>query len=214
MTILEGQHKYKTCIILMFFDNLDQTLKQEHYDLSTFVSQAEQIGYYKTNMKLAYPQTVGDRYVPQIIPNISIDKLYFSPTKHVDISLIQRGNWSSSNFMEYLPPDLEEYTYFTVKQYFFIFWLILCLQCVTVIIVKYFTSEQFKKLKWFEKLFHTMECINFAYPYHDWDHEDGDEEQHYQRMLQTKKEVQINLLINTVFNLILLFPLPLSCKIC
>merc|ERR1719189_2654979 len=55
-----------------------------------------------------------------------------------------------------------------------------------------------------------MESINFAYPYHDWDHEDGDEEQHYQRMLATKKEVQINLLINTVFNLILLFPLPLS----
>ena len=80
-------------------------------------------------------------------------------------------------------------------------------------IAKYFTSEQFKKLKWFEKLFHTMESINFAYPYHDWDHEDGDEEQHYQRMLATKKEVQINLLINTVFNLILLFPLPLSCKI-
>ena len=73
-------------------------------------------------MKLAYPQKVGDRYVPQIIPNISIDQLYFSPTKHVNISLIQRGYWSSSNFMEYVPPLLEEYTYFTVKQYFFIFW--------------------------------------------------------------------------------------------
>ena len=57
-----------------------------------------------------------------------------------------------------------------------------------------------------------MECINFAFPNHDWDHEDGDGRQHYLRMLATKKEVQINLFINTIFNLILLSPLPLLCK--
>merc|ERR1719273_1588699 len=98
---------------------------------------------------------------------------------------------------------------FSVKEYFFIFWSILLLQSLIVMIMKYFSSEQFKKLEWFQKLFHVMECINFAFPNHDWDHENGDGHQHYLRMLATKKEVQINLFVNTIFNLILLFPLPL-----
>jgi hypothetical protein len=33
----------------------------------------------------------------------------------------------------------------------------------------------------FFKVFHTMECINFAFPFHDWDHEGGDGRQHYLR---------------------------------
>ena len=57
-----------------------------------------------------------------------------------------------------------------------------------------------------------MECINFAFPYQDWDHDGGDGKQHYMRMLATRREVQINLLINTVFNLVLLIPLPVLCK--
>ena len=114
--------------------------------------------------------------------------------------------------MQYVPPKLEEYTLFTVKQFFFIFWGILFLQSLIVFIAKYLISDQFKNLKWYEKIFHSMECINFAFPHHDWDHEDGDGYQHYKRMLANKKEVQINLLMNTIFNLVLLSPLPILCK--
>merc|ERR1711974_362211 len=122
------------------------------------------------------------------------------------ISLIERGNWTK-NFMEFLPPDPELYTNLRVKQYFILFWVILLLQCLTMTIVKYFTIESFKKLPWFEKIFHVIECINFAFPYNDWDHKNDDAQQHYLRMLSAKKEVKINLLINTIFNLVLLFPL-------
>ena len=176
------------------------------------ISSAEQIGFYKTNQELASPTVVGDRYVPQINPDISFDKIYFSPNKSVDISLIQRGKWLTG-FMEYEPPKLEElYTIFSVKMYFLIFWSILVVQNIVLFIVKYFSSEQFKKLKWFDKIFHSMECCNFAFPAYDWDHENGDCHDHYKRMLETKKEVQINLLINTLFNIALLFPLPILCK--
>ena len=177
------------------------------------VIKAEQIGFYKTNMELASPTIVGDRYVPQIIPNITMDELYLSPTKKVNMSLIQRGSWSNNSFMEYVPPKLEEYTIFRVKHYFFIFWSILMLQSLTIMIAKFFTSNQFRNLKWYEKIFHTMECINFAFPHHDWDYHLGTGHEHYQRMLAAKKEVKINLLINTIFNLLLLSPLPILCKI-
>ena len=164
-------------------------------------------------MELASPTQVGDRYVPQIIPNITFDDVYLSPTKKVAISLIQRGSWSNNSFMEYVPPELELYTFFTVKQYFLIFWGILILQSLTVILANCFTSDQFRNLKWYEKIFHTMECINFAFPHHDWDYHLGTGHEHYQRMLAAKKEVKINLLINTIFNLLLLSPLPILCKI-
>ena len=164
-------------------------------------------------MELASPKKVGDQYVPQIIPNIEFNEVYLSPTNKINISLIQRGSWMTKSFMEYLPPKLEEYTFFTLNQYFFIYWAILLLQCLVIITSKYFTSEQFRKLKYYEKIFHTMECTNFAFPCHDWDHKDGDGYQHYLRMLANRKEVKINLLINTIFNLIMLTPLPVLCKI-
>ena len=125
------------------------------------------------------------------IPKISFKELYINSSKKVNVSLIQRGSWSNNSFMEYNPPNLEEYTFFTVKEYFFIFWGILFLQSLTIIIGKLVASDQFRNLKWPEKIFHTMECINFAFPHHDWDHKDGDGLQHYQRMLATKKEVKI-----------------------
>ena len=155
---------------------------------------------------------MGDRYVPQIIPDVSFDELHYSPTRKVNMSLIQRGSWSKSSFMEYLPPALEEYTWIKPQQYFILFFCILLLQTFMVMIAKYFTSDLFQNLPWSEKIFHAMECINFAFPYQDWDHDGGNGKQHYMRMLATRREVQINLLINTVFNLVLLLPLPVLCK--
>jgi len=111
--------------------------------------------------------------------------------------------------MEFVPPNLEEhYTILTVKEHFVVFWCILAAQSLTVMIAKYCTSDQFKNLKWYNKVFHIMECINFAFPFHDWDHEGGDGHQHYLRMLAARREVKINSIINTIFNLIFLFPLP------
>ena len=67
-------------------------------------------------MELASPTKVGDQYVPQIIPNVKFDEVYLSPTNKINISLIQRGSWMTKSFMEYLPPKLEEYTFFTLNQ--------------------------------------------------------------------------------------------------
>ena len=171
--------------------------------------QAEKIGFYKTNLALGSSKTWPNGYVPKVIPDIPFTELYIGPNKTVDMKLIQRGTWSKDNFMEYIPVKLEEYTYFTLKTYFFMFWSILIVQTITIIMVKALTSKKFKNWQWHKKIFHVMECSNFAFPMHDWDHDDGDGQQHYLRMQECKKEVQINLLINTLFNLVLLSPLPL-----
>ena len=54
--------------------------------------------------------------------------------------------------MEYVPPNLEEhYTILTVKEHFIVFWCILAAQSLTLMIAKYFTSDQFKNLMWYDK---------------------------------------------------------------
>jgi len=160
--------------------------------------QAEQIGFYKTNEKFGSSQL-------KVISNETIQEILIGENTSVTISNIQRGAWNNTEFE---PPTLEDhYTLFKLKHYFFIFWCLLIVQSIVIIIAKNYKSEQFKKLAWFDKIFHSLECSNFAYPMHDWDHEDGDCHEHYSRMVETRKEVQLNLLINTFFNLVFLFPL-------
>ena len=126
--------------------------------MSTLTIKAEQIGFYKTNEKLG---------------NSGFTTIFLGQNYSVDLSQIQRGSWKNTGgFGEYEGPNLEEYyIYFSLKQYFYIFWIILILQSVVIFAVKYCTSEQFNKLTWFDKIFHVIECSNFAYPMHDWDHE-------------------------------------------
>ena len=125
--------------------------------MSTLTIKAEQIGFYKTNEKLG---------------NSGFTTFFLGQNYSVDLSQIQRGSWKNTGFGEYEGPNLEEhYTYFSLKEYFYIFWGILILQSVVIFAVKYYTCEQFNELKWFDKIFHVIECSNFAYPMHDWDHE-------------------------------------------
>ena len=107
--------------------------------LSTLTIIAEQIGFYKTNEKLG---------------NSGFTTIFLGQNYSVDLSQIQRGSWKNTGgFGEYEGPDLEDYyTYFSLKEYFYIFWVILILQTVVIYVVKYCSSEQFNKLTWFDKI--------------------------------------------------------------
>merc|ERR1712156_398298 len=100
--------------------------------------QAEQIGFYKTNKELATPTWIRNQYVPQIITDVT-EELYINQNKSVNISQIQRGRWNSDGgILEYLPPKVQEYTFFSMREFFIIFWLILGLHYCTILVVKSF----------------------------------------------------------------------------
>ena len=129
----------------------------------------------------------------------------------INILDIERGVWNVTG-QTYAPPPITTYTYFTLQQYFGIFAGLLAFQTFVIFVVKYFWSLDFKNLNCLEKLLHSIESSHFAFPVHDWDHEQGSCEDHMYRMKRNRTETLIVTMINLGFNLILLFPLAILCK--
>ena len=129
----------------------------------------------------------------------------------INILDIERGVWNVTG-QTYAPPPITTYTYFTLQQYFGIFAGLLAFQTFVIFVVKYFWSLDFKNLNCLEKLLHSIETSHFAFPVHDWDHEQGSCEDHMYRMKRNRTETLIVMMINLGFNLILLFPLGILCK--
>ena len=112
-----------------------------------------------------------------------------------------------------LPPSLTEYTFFTKKQYFAMFWIIFTVQTSVIVVAKSLVSKPFRKLNFLEKIIHAMENSNLADPVEDWDMEKtGNCLDHYHRMKCVQKEVFFVMAINFIFNATMLTPFFTLCK--
>ena len=158
------------------------------------------------------------------------ETIFFIGQTPVNVSDIVRGVWSlpeatdpygkvtkggkiDLDLADYAPPPITVYTYFTLQHYFGIFFCVLALQTIVIFIVKCFWSIHFKNLNCLEKLLHSIENSQFPFAVHDWDQEQGSCEDHFYQMKRNRTETLIITMINLGFNLILLFPLAILCKI-
>ena len=130
-----------------------------------------------------------------------------SPVNVTDIL----GVWKETS-QSYAPPPLTNYTYFTLQHYFGIFFSVLTLQTIVIFVVKCFWSIHFQRLNILEKLLHSIENSHFPFPVHDWDHDKGSCQDHLHRMKKNRTETLIITMINLGFNLLLLFPMAILCK--
>ena len=106
------------------------------------------------------------------------------------------------------PPHYKLYTTFNLLQYFYIFWIILFIQGIFVYMAKWKYSFSFAKSSWLEKIIHVMENIHVPYNFEEWDTKKyGGVETHLERMKQNGKEVNLVMMVNFVFNCLLLIPL-------
>ena len=110
-------------------------------------------------------------------------------------------------------PDIKFYTYFSLKEYFIIFWGLYVLQIIIIFIVKRLMSTCFKELNFLDKIIHSFENVHFPFSVHDWDSDGGNCEEHKRRMISNQKEVFVIIIINLIFNWMLLFPLIILCKV-
>ena len=130
-------------------------------------------------------------------------------------------SWNKINRFDYCnvynkkPPTLTLYTVLTLKQYFVGFWCIMLLQLIAVFMAKRILSPKFRKptVGWFDKLTHCIENSNLAYPMEDWDYErSGKCAEHIKRMKAVEKEVFVTMIINLIFNAILISPMAMLRK--
>ena len=70
-------------------------------------------------------------------------------------------------------------------------------------------SPNFLELNPFEKVLHSLENMNIPFNCKEWDSSRGDAEAHRSRMMNNAREMLVVMLINFVFNSILLFPIAI-----
>ena len=133
---------------------------------------------------------------------------------------IQRGqyiNFTTGNGRHealYEPPSIELYTSYSLTTYFVVFLGILTMHVLTIFIIdKIWVKNIPQCATIFERLLHSILKSNFPFPYSNWLNRNGDCLDHINGKNSEKTEVFISMAINLIFNVILLFPLNILCKI-
>ena len=144
---------------------------------------------------------------------------HIHPLTNISLSTLQRGKlltFHQGQTVDYVyqPPLLELYTQFSLQTYFFAFWGILILQILTIFVVdKIWVSNVPKSATLWDRMIHAVQKSNFPFPYSNWHQEKGSCYEHLKRKLAVQQEVLVTILINLLFNMVLLVPLPVFCKI-
>ena len=154
--------------------------------------------------------------ITNIIPHIH-------PLTNISLTQLQRGNKTVSVFdapsgpvyeYNYGPPSLELYTKFSLQTYFFAFWGILVLQtCIIFVIDKIYVKNIPKTATLWTRILHSIQKASFPFPYANWYQENGTCSDHLRRKKMVQQEVLVSILVNLVFNMILLVPLPIFCEL-
>ena len=156
-------------------------------------------------------------------PNATNVIPHIHPLTNISLSLLQRGKLSTRvtdtphgplfGYI-YQPPPLELYTKFSLQTYFFAFLGILTIQTLTIFVIdKIWVSNVPKSAPFWDRTLHAMQKASFPFPYTNWYQEKGTCDEHIRRKKAVQQEILIAILINLLFNMTLLVPLPIFCKI-
>ena len=105
-------------------------------------------------------------------------------------------------------PDVTLYIGFTWQPYLYIFFAHIAIHSIVIFVAKYKLSQVFKSgFNLLDKAIHSLENTNLPFNCQEWDDGLGDAEEHRRRMHLNWKEVLVTIIINTVFNSLLLVPL-------
>ena len=135
----------------------------------------------------------------------------FNLTETVLWSELDRWNYYG-DINDPTPPSYSLYTGLTLKWTFVSFLAIMIFQMVSLMMVKTFTSMEFKEHKKsnYRKFLHIVENLNCSFPYKDWDEDEGksiNKEDFKRRYEQTECEMIWSQAVNIVFSITMLFPI-------
>ena len=145
------------------------------------------------------------------------------PLTNISLTQLQRGKLIGGTLdtpsgqvyeYEYMPPSLDLYTKFSLPTHFFVFWGILALQtCIICVIDNIWVKNIPNTATIWDRVLHSIQKASFPLPYANWHQENGNSFDHIRRKQMAQQEVLVSILINLMFNMILLIPLPIFCEI-
>ena len=148
--------------------------------------------------------------------DIDIDSLKELQRGHFTSTLIDTnmGKNFEKNVSFYEPAPLDLYTKFSMQTYFLAFWIIIILQSLAIFVVDtIWTNNIPQSATVWERLIHAIVKSHFAYPYTNWHEASGNCEDHRKKQKSAQYEVLVTTAVNLFFNMALLIPLVILCKL-
>ena len=173
---------------------------------------AETIGFTALNPRYLHPQQWGG---PFYVLGLTNSSLLHS------VSNLQRGNFvireeSQRDEDEYRfePPPIELYTQFSLLTYLLVFLGLLFLQSLTIFLVDAkLNTYMLQESNIWDRILHAIQKMHFPFPYVKWYKGDGNCMDHLKRKKETDIEVLSTIFVNVLFNMGMLTPLRILCKI-
>jgi hypothetical protein len=132
------------------------------------------------------------------------------------ISKLQRGTFFEIRdyVWYYEPPAIELYTQFSLLTYSLVFLGLLFLQSLTIFLVDgKFANTIPQNAKTWDRIVHSIQKSHFPFTYINWYKGNGNCMDLVNRKKETDVEVLSTIFINLLFNMAMLIPLGILCKI-
>ena len=100
---------------------------------------------------------------------------------------------------------------FSRNMYLLIFCVLHSVQIITILLVKVTVFKSSNTI--WENIICSVEQSHYPFPSEDWDTRKGGCVDHIKRQMNVQKEFLVMTIINLAFNIVLLFPLLILCKI-
>ena len=132
------------------------------------------------------------------------------------MSNLQRGKFYKLGNDKYVyePPPIELYTQFSLLTYSLVFLGLLFFQSLTI----FFVDAKWNRTilhdaKIWDRLLHATQKSHCPFPYANWYKGIGNCMDHLKRKKETDIEVLLTIVVNLLFNMAMLIPLGILCKI-
>ena len=141
------------------------------------------------------------------------EQRHIYPLTNLSLNFLQRGRYNQDS-RQYEPPSIELYTVFSLQIYFLTFWILLFLHSLTIYIADRCCMNTIpESTTTWERIIHAFQKTSFPFPFANWHNETGSCQDLIRKKEETQREVLVATLINLLFNMVLLIPLPILCKI-
>ena len=121
------------------------------------------------------------------------------------ITDLDRGEYNEDG--KFIPVGYSAYTGVRLWAAYVLLTVLLCLQCLLLLLVKMKLSKTFQAADTTKKITHVLEVVNLPAIFGDWDQGDQVAEVYQNRFKDTQKEMGVIVVIHYFFNMLLLTPI-------